>query len=120
MFFFPLSLIDNLTETNNKRRLVLKEKVEEYKKEIGKLNNKYNMFFTYIKQVIEVISLNMKEIPNSVQEINNNLQKSTSEYQNLLGKFKEGNSTKEMHQNLLDIKKSFLDIKNTMNRIKIE
>ena len=114
-FSLPLSLIDNLTETNSKRRLVSKVKVEEYKEEIEKLNNKYNMFFTYIKQVIEVISLHMKEIPNSVQEINNNLQKSTSEYQNLLGKFKEGNSTKEMHQNLLDIKKSFLDIKNTMN-----
>ena len=114
-FSLPLSLIDNLTETNNKRRLVSKEKVEEYKEEIEKLNNKYNMFFTYIKQVIEAISENLKEIPNSVLEINNNLQKSTSEYQNLLGKFKEGNSTKEMHQNLLDIKKSFLDIKNTMN-----
>ena len=113
-FSLPLSLI-NLTETNNKRRLVLNGMVEKYKEEIGKLNNKYNMFFAYIKRIIEVISENIKEIPSSVKEINDNLLKSIFEYEKLLGKFNKENDTIEMHQNLLAIKQSFLDIKNIMN-----
>jgi methyl-accepting chemotaxis protein len=116
-FSLPLSLI-NLTERNDKRRLRLNEKVDKYKEEIEKLNNKYNMFFAYISHAVEVLSDNMMEIPISVKDINDNLEKSMIEYGDLLGKFKKGDSSKKMHENLLSIKQSFLDIKKNMNKKK--
>ena len=119
-FSLPLSLI-NMTENSDKRRrLALSKKVEEYKEEIDKLNYQYYIFFVYIKQVTEIISQNMIEIPISVKEINENLEKSIIDYENLLGNFKKENDNKENHDNLLSIKQSFLDIKNIMNGKKDE
>ena len=121
-FSLPLALennsLINSNENSTLRRLVLKEKVQKYKDEVENLNKLYNNFFKYINQVTEVISENMILIPDSVKDINNNLENSILEYSNLLGNFKEDDRTKENHENLLDIKKSFLDIKENMNEKK--
>lgn len=118
-FSLPLALekngLINSTENNTLRRLILKEKAQKYKDEVEKINNLYKNFFKYILQVTEVISENMKLIPDSIEDINNNLENSILEYTTLLGKFKEKDNVQEKHENLLSIKKSFLDIKDKMN-----
>ena len=123
-FSLPLILekngLINSTGENkdNKRRLLLEDKIQKYKNEIGKLNNIYNNFFKYIKQVVDIITENIVEIPNSVKDLNINLEKSILEYGELLNKFKKEESTKEMHENLLLIKQSFLNVKENMNEKK--
>ena len=119
-FSLPLSLINNTENTNKRRRLDLRKKIEIYKEEIDKLNNQYSMLFNYIKQVTDLISQNMIEIPYSVKEVNENLEKYINEYEKLLRNFKPENSNKENHDNLLSIKQSFLDIKSNMNAKKGE
>ena len=114
-FSLPLSLINITENIDKRRRLALSKKVEEYKEEVDKLNYQYYIFFIYIKQITEIISQNMIEIPSSVKEINENLEKSIIDYESLLGKFKKENNNKENHDNLLLIKQSFLDIKDNMS-----
>ena len=121
-FSLPLLLekngIINLTENNSLRRLDLKEKIENYKNEVEKMNNLYNNFFKFINQATEVLSDNMKLIPDSVKDINDNLEKSLFEYDSLLKNFNKNDTSKQNHENLLSIKNSFLNIKEYMNNKK--
>ena len=118
-FSLPLFLekngIINSTELNNSRRRLYSEKLKEYKDEVEKLNNIYNSFFIYIKITIEIIVENMREIPNSVKDINENIVQSILDYEKLLNKFGKDDDTQNIHENLLSIKQSFLDIKENMN-----
>ena len=75
-YSFPLTLINSIRDSDDNGKSLLYEHVQKYKDEIGELNSVYNKFFNYIKHVLPVISINMKEIPNSVKDTNDNLEKS--------------------------------------------
>ena len=78
-YSFPLTLINSIRDSDDNGKSLLYEHVQKYKDEIGELNSVYNKFFNYIKHVLPVISINMKEIPNSVKDTNDNLEKSISQ-----------------------------------------
>ena len=117
-YSFPLTLFNSTGDNDDNKTSLLNETIQQYKDEISKLNSNYNNFFNYIKGILPVISINMKEIPNSVKDTNNNIEKSISEYGNILGKFKKESSNQEMHENLILMKQSFLNIKNNMTQKK--
>ena len=119
LFLEKNGLISTIESNNNEKRFYPLLKLQKYKDEVEQLNNIYNNFFIYFKSIIEIIIENMKELPNSVKNMNENIKRSFLYYKKLLSKFEKEKDIQKMHENLLSIKQSFLDIKKNMNN-KIE
>ena len=119
LFLEKKGLNNSIESNNNGRRLYSSLKLQKYKDEVEQLNNKYNIFFIYIKNTIEIIIENMRELPNPMKDLNEYIEKNILNYGKLLSKFEKEKDIKKIHDNLLSIKQSFIDIKENMNN-KIE
>ena len=115
------NLINSLKQSRI-RWLISDENFEQFKEEFENLNNSYNLYFNFIRQVLETFYENILDIPNTIIDLNQNLNKSIFEYMDLLNQIEEfQNITEyitEIHNILLSIKQLFLDIKNNMNEKK--
>ena len=113
-YALPLSLI-NSTFTTDKRRLFAKEIVDKYKDGVDELNNLRKDFLTHIKNAVEDIAQAVKVIPDSFAAVGNDLLKAIPAYKTLMDELTVDSTNTKIHENLLSMKKAFLDIKTNLN-----
>ena len=110
----PLILIQKLSN-NKTRRLDIDNEIEEYKNETDNLNNLYNELFEYISQETQIIEDEIKEIPNITLDIQNKIENDIFKYNEIINNITEPDDIESIHDNLIDIKSSFLSTKNYLN-----
>ena len=91
---------------------------EEFKNEISELNKLYNILFSYINQTNQIINNEIIEISNEVKDLKNKIEEGIMEYEQDLQKFTDQEDAQKFHENLIKIKKSFLSLKDNINKKK--
>ena len=106
--------ITNITNNkeNNLRSLNLDNQIEDYKNETNNLNVLYNELFGYINEETQTIENEIKEIPNITRDIQNRIENDIYKYNEIMNKFTEPEEIQNIHDNLIDIKSSFILTKN--------
>ena len=108
----------NENEALNLRRLSIIDEMEEFKNETDNLNGLYNKLFNYINEEVKIISSEINEIPNTINYLENVISINKKQYENILEEFNQPEDYNKYHENLLQIKASFLSLKDDMTKKK--
>ena len=100
------------TNENKKRILNLDNQIEEYKNETNNLNELYNELFEYISEETQIIEDEIKKIPNLNLDIHNRIENGISKYNEVTNGITETDDIQYIHNNLIEIKASFISTKN--------
>ena len=100
------------TNENNIRMLNLDNQIEEYKNETNNLNELYNELFEYISEETQIIEDEIKKIPNLNLDIHNRIENDISKYNEITNGITETDDVQYIHNNLIEIKSSFIATKN--------
>ena len=99
-------------EDDKRRRMEYKQLIEEYKEEVNNYNELLNDFFPNISNSVKSIEKMVEEFYQFINLIVIEIEESKMEYENLL---KNLSNPDDLHTNLITAKKTFLDIKDSMN-----
>ena len=100
------------TNENKKRILNLDNQIEEYKNETNNLNELYNELFEYVSEETQIIEDEIKKIPNLNLDIHNRIENGISKYNEVTNGITETDDVQYIHNNLIEIKSSFISTKN--------
>ena len=99
-------------EDDKRRRMEYKQLIEEYKEEVNNYNELLNDFFPNISNSVKSIEKMVEKFYQFINLIVIEIEESKMEYENLL---KNLSNPDDLHTNLITAKKTFLDIKDSMN-----
>ena len=114
---YPLVLEQHISKnkTISDRKLIDSEEIKDYKLQILEINQLYNSFFNHIKNTAQNIVLMMNGVSHSVLSLYNFINQGITNYREMLNQLNINN----LHQNMLNIKNSFLKIKIDIEQIKV-
>ncbi len=114
---YPLFLEQHISKnkTISNRKLIDSEEIEDYKLQILEINKIYNNFFNHIKNTAQNIVEIVNGVPDSVLSLYNFINQGITNYREMLSQLNINN----LHQNMLNIKNSFLKIKIDIDQIKV-
>ena len=93
-------------------KLSLIKKIELFRNDSEKLNILYNQLFKYINGTIQIISDEFYEIPELIEELQKRMELGMINFEERIESFTEDKDIKYFHENLIEIKKDFISLKN--------
>ena len=101
----------------DKDKLSLIKKIELLRNDIEKLNILYNQLFNYINGTTQIISDEFNDIPELIEELQKSIEKGITNFEERIENFTEDKDIQYFHENLIEIKKDFISLK---NKVKIK
>ena len=99
---------------NNKNidELPFNKNIELFINDTEKLNILYNKLFIHINESIQTIYDEISQIPDIIEELQRDMENGMINFEERISNFIESKSIQYFHENLIEIKKDFISLKN--------
>ena len=93
-------------------KLSIIKNIELYRNDTEKLNMLYSALFKYINESTQIIYDGISEIPDLIEELQRDMENGIINFEERISNFIESKSIQYFHENLIEIKKDFISLKN--------